>query len=179
MWPKVPWSEACVITMYYANTSTCELRGYKQPGHGRPPDPTPMPGAFSAYREPSASPATKVVQQSYTYMGRTMMPGSWFSTPSAGHCKEGQEIGRDCWWRLVGTGRTVNASCVDDRISESVVKRNQSCFARCKDPLDKASDCWIKCFFDIVVGNNGKPGITRAEAMEPFESAFLDPSVGG
>eukprot|EP00425_Heterocapsa_triquetra_P028155 CAMPEP_0195118686 /NCGR_PEP_ID=MMETSP0448-20130528/117615_1 /TAXON_ID=66468 /ORGANISM="Heterocapsa triquestra, Strain CCMP 448" /LENGTH=397 /DNA_ID=CAMNT_0040155965 /DNA_START=116 /DNA_END=1309 /DNA_ORIENTATION=- len=174
--PAVPFSESCFLTTYFRNTSICELHGFRQV---KSPKAIPMPGAYSAFRQPPASPAQKVTKQSFGYMGRTLMPGAWYSAPSGGHCKEGQVMGKDCWWRLVSTGRTVNSSCVDARMSESIVKRNQSCFDSCEDASDQSSDCWIKCFFDIIVGNNGHPGVTRPEVLEPFERAFLPMADGG
>ena len=48
--------------------------------------------------------------------------GNWYSTQAAGLCKAGRKSGpgADCWWELVETKRTINASCADTRVIEAV-----------------------------------------------------------
>eukprot|EP00928_Gymnodinium_smaydae_P028887 TRINITY_DN21909_c0_g1_i2.p2 TRINITY_DN21909_c0_g1~~TRINITY_DN21909_c0_g1_i2.p2 ORF type:complete len:146 (-),score=18.92 TRINITY_DN21909_c0_g1_i2:298-735(-) len=107
------------------------------------------------------------------------MPARWFSTTDKGRCREGQVVGRDCWWRQIETVRIVNASCVDDKFMASVVGRNRSCFGACSDPRDISSDCWIKCFFDIITGDDKHPGLSRETLVGDFAAAFAPPSEGG
>merc|ERR1712100_837767 len=120
-------------------------------------------------------PAQEMYFKGLQYVHSSMMPAYWYSTPEAGRCSEGQIVGRDCWWRVLETKRFVNNSCVEDRIIDRIVKRNQTCFDGCPDPADHASDCWVTCFYSTILGNSTVPGVTHDEITADFQSAFLDP----
>ena len=51
-----------------------------------------------------------------------VLNGTWYSTQEAGMCAEGQRPGDgSCWWRLVETTRTVNATCVNNSAPPSLL----------------------------------------------------------
>ena len=60
------------------------------------------------------------------------MNGTWFSTQRAGQCgPEGR--GKHCWWRIAETKRTVNQSCVDQRVIDAVkTARGSGCWDQCE-----------------------------------------------
>jgi len=112
-----------------------------------------------------------------------LMNGTWYSTQKGGECKEGQAIGRDCWWRVLKQQRQVNSTCVNDNMIAKVVARRPACFDACSKPHDQQSECWIGCLFETLVGNAsaGVKPTPRELIVEAFESSFTerDPEAGG
>jgi hypothetical protein len=117
-----------------------------------------------------------------------ILNGSWFSTQAAGECKQGQRVGKDCWWRLVELRRRVNETCVSKNVINAVLKHGQKsgCLKSCPDPTNRSSTCWVNCLFDSIVGSPAmsKAGIapmTKAQILAPFVASFgsSDPQQGG
>ena len=74
--------------------------------------------------------------QNWKYATNLLLGGYWWSTLTAGECKEGSghrpgDGSGNCTWRLVERRAVVNASCVDDRVLAAVEARNRTCFAAC------------------------------------------------
>ena len=94
--------------------------------------------------------------------------GTWFSTQADGECKPGQQVGVDCWWRIVRQVRNVNASCVSNRVLGAAMLHGQSCFDGCgADAHNTSSPCFIDCLFSVALAN-----MTKEEIVAPFEQAF-------
>lgn len=108
-----------------------------------------------------------------------LMDGTWFSTDAAGECKPGGTTD-DCWWRIAEVKRTVNQSCVDDRVVQAVKQaRGPGCWDACPaaQRTNVSSACWISCFFDTMLGTgySKKHGPMEAEDIaKAFAGAFLE-----
>ena len=103
--------------------------------------------------------------------------GSWYSTQAEGECKPGETVGVDCWWRVVTQVRNVNASCVSDRVLDSVKAHGEPCFAQCGAAgQNTSSPCFIECLFSTL-----EQGMSKEDIVAPFEQAFASdwPSEGG
>ena len=94
--------------------------------------------------------------------------GSWFSTREEGECKEGQQVGKDCYWKTVGTGRTVNATCVEDNIVRYVRDRHPSCWDGCGKGYKLSDECSIRCLFEA----GGNPAVSAADIVGGFNTSF-------
>ena len=116
-----------------------------------------------------------------------IMNGTWYSTQAAGECTEpGDVLGKDCWWRVIEQTRAVNATCVNDNMIAAIVaQRKGACFDDCASPTDESSDCWIRCFFETIVGNTSAtpplPATSKALIIGAFEASFAsdDAAKGG
>lgn len=86
-------------------------------------------------------------------------------------------------WKIKETGRTVNQTCVDGKIIDVVEKIRPECFAKCPQPTNSSSACYLHCFFDTMVGNDqAKPPVPAMDPqaiVAPFVAAFDDESKGG
>jgi hypothetical protein len=73
--------------------------------------------------------------------------GTWYSTQAAGECPDGAAVPGDgsCWWRVVEITRTVNATCVNNNLIDSVKHTNPSCWTGCPQPSNTSSTCWVDC----------------------------------
>jgi hypothetical protein len=108
-----------------------------------------------------------------------LMDGTWFSTDAAGECPSSGKTD-DCWWRVVETRRTVNQSCVDDRVVSAVKQaRGPGCWNAC--PLAErnnvTSACWISCFFDTMLGTGSQAQhgpMDPADIAKAFSNSFLE-----
>lgn len=102
-----------------------------------------------------------------------MMNGTWYSTQAAGQCKAGArpDGSGDCWWRLAETKRTVNQSCVDDRVIKSVQKHGAPCFGKCPGDTgtNRTQPCFIDCLFDTVLGNRTRSATDLCSELSGWE----------
>ena len=108
-----------------------------------------------------------------------LLNGSWYSTRAEGECKRPSDIvGIDCWWRIEQQHRNVNASCVSERLVDTVRLHGQRCFSRCGAAAahNSTSPCFIGCLFATLTTN-----MTKQQIVAPFETAFTsyDPREGG
>ena len=94
--------------------------------------------------------------------------GSWFSTREEGECKEGQQVGKDCYWKTVGTGRTVNATCVEDNIVRYVRDKHPSCWDGCGKGYKLSDECSIRCLFEA----GANPAVSAADIVGGFNTSF-------
>jgi hypothetical protein len=74
---------------------------------------------------------------------------SWYSTPASGECPAGQRPGQQqqqqqqqkpCHWRVVETGKVVNASCLDGLVGGAVEHSSdvsRACFAGCRETAER------------------------------------------
>lgn len=171
--------DACMSYTFFATdpaapygTGTCELHGYTR-SSDLVADATATSGWFSG-----DSLQNYIETESMTLSN--IMNGSWFSTQKAGECGPGQVLGKDCWWSLVNQTANVNATCVNDRMIDAVVAtRGGDCFEDCADPKDQNDACWIKCFFETIVGNTTSKlqPTNRSLILDAFTNAF-DPAAG-
>lgn len=179
-----PLMQKCTATTWRNSTTggpgRCQLINVAwNPTSGSVPT-EPDASAMSAFYI-KQSPDSKLVNQAVAHMQKVFQPAHWYSTQAAGKCEPGQVVGKDCWWRIAETRRNVNASCVNDAMLASISKKNATCFNSCPNPADRESDCWLRCLFTTIAGDGtaAAPGISRADAIIPFERAFADPSDGG
>eukprot|EP00658_Telonema_sp_P-2_P061336 TRINITY_DN50042_c0_g1_i1.p1 TRINITY_DN50042_c0_g1~~TRINITY_DN50042_c0_g1_i1.p1 ORF type:complete len:396 (-),score=75.78 TRINITY_DN50042_c0_g1_i1:425-1612(-) len=109
-----------------------------------------------------------------------LLDGTWYSTRAEGECK-GTAVGDGCWWRLAATHRTVNSTCVDDRVIEAVRSERPGCWGGCPQPHNRTTACWLDCLFETMLGNAsaGVPAMDRNQLVSPFLAAFLPPEQGG
>jgi len=85
-----------------------------------------------------------------------MLNGSWYSTRAEGECAPGQLPGNGggCWWREVEARRTVNASCLNDRLISVIQSNYPLCWDGCAQPNNATSDCYIECLLKSLNGYN-------------------------
>ena len=109
-----------------------------------------------------------------------IMNGTWYSTRKEGECA-GNVIDDTCWWRLAEQHRTVNASCVDDRVIGAVEAKRPECWKHCPFPQNRTTACYLDCLFQTLIGNAtiGIHPMSRKEIVAPFEKAFLPVEQGG
>lgn len=168
----------CSATTWYNGTSRCLLLSVVwDPASGHIAT-APEPGAFSTFYSPQ-SPDHMLVNAAVSHMQVAFQPAHWYSTQAVGHCRPGEVVGRDCWWRIVEEKRNVNSSCVNDKMLDSISAKNPGCFDACPQPANRESDCWLRCLFATISGNGTAPGISREDAVAPFQEAFADPKDGG
>ena len=115
-----------------------------------------------------------------------MMQGTWYSTQTQGECSKGQVPGEagGCWWRLAETRRTVNQSCVDNRVIEVVQRQRPACWSACPGDTgtNRTQPCFLECLFDTMVGNvtAGVPPMKPSTLTAAFETAVRNgPENGG
>lgn len=108
------------------------------------------------------------------------LDGTWYSTTGKGQCN-GSVVEDHCWWRLAETHRTVNSTCVDDRVATSVQKRRPQCWEGCPQPSNRTSACYLDCLFETILGNAtlGIPPLTKDQVVAPFAEAFKSDAEGG
>ena len=120
-------------------------------------------------------------------------PGYWYSPLSFGDCSLHPAPSPNCTWQVTKVDKIVNATCHANSFLGAVQKAAPKCFEdKCgAGPTHKpnASDpCWIRCFYEGVLGPDAsKPfgwkiaGIPIDDLLSywsaPFESE--DPSKGG
>ena len=108
--------------------------------------------------------------------------GTWYSTHSAGQCN-GNDNDPNCFWKVAKQGRTVNQTCVDNNVVAAVQKVRPECFAKCPQPTNQSSSCYLHCLFDTMVGNATLKvkAMPVADIVQPFVNSFLtsDPTKGG
>eukprot|EP00239_Pterosperma_sp_CCMP1384_P009325 CAMPEP_0197860926 /NCGR_PEP_ID=MMETSP1438-20131217/36626_1 /TAXON_ID=1461541 /ORGANISM="Pterosperma sp., Strain CCMP1384" /LENGTH=485 /DNA_ID=CAMNT_0043477941 /DNA_START=92 /DNA_END=1549 /DNA_ORIENTATION=+ len=106
--------------------------------------------------------------------------GTWYSTEKDGLCEKGQTIGKDCWWRIAETKRTVNATCVNNHLIDNVHQYGEPCFTACPSHqgTNISSTCFVKCLMDTLVGQPYAeppvPPMPAATIVKAFQNAFLD-----
>lgn len=120
--------------------------------------------------------------------------GSWYSTRAEGKCPVGKRPGSGCWWREVEVRRTVNASCLNERLTFGIRSHFPTCWNGCPQPNNSTSDCYIECLLKSLNGHkqsrsdsisNGTelphsiPPMTRDQIVSTFTGAFLPVSKGG
>ena len=120
--------------------------------------------------------------------------GEWYSMPPQGMCGDrrvpGDGKSPSCSWRLVPqkVGKTINASCLLDRVLPLVEDNGAACFGKCPQPLDRHSECYYKCVDPSVMGSSAAGGssvklqpISRDLMVKAWNAAFAstDASKGG
>ena len=108
----------------------------------------------------------------------------WYSTTKDGQCPEGAPLGTNgCSWRLVEEVKYANATCVDSKADEAIEAHGKTCFDKCPRPLNKATDCYLNCYRNTLMGDAAQ-NLTAVDAqavIAPWKNAFAedDPSKGG
>lgn len=127
-----------------------------------------------------------------------MMDGYWYSTNSDGYCghKGGPDAAAEdmvaaaaepCTWRISAITKVANKTCVNDKIMDHVIQKNNTCFGELPDPQNRSTDGFINCFFNALLGNktSGQAGIAptldavAAEVGQLFEDGFKSVADGG
>jgi len=108
--------------------------------------------------------------------------GTWYSTLKGGYC--GNPDAKACTWRVAGNVKRIAKNCSDESIYSTVEKADSAnCFTQCgagTGPGRNASEpCWIKCFYDTVLGPNsdshewtGEGGFEKAQLTDLWETPF-------
>ena len=133
------------------------------------------------------------------------MQGTWYSNTASGECKASANNGDDngddgddgdddegddknCWWRIAETRRTVNQTCVNDRLVAAVQKYDKRrCWQRhCPDATqaqNRSAACFLDCLFETILGNatTGRAPVPAAVIATAFADAIgkSDPAEGG
>eukprot|EP00041_Stephanoeca_diplocostata_P011510 m.190642 g.190642 ORF g.190642 m.190642 type:complete len:402 (+) comp18568_c0_seq2:161-1366(+) len=104
--------------------------------------------------------------------------GLWYSTRKEGQCtSDSQTLGVDCFWKVHGIRKRVEKTCVDASINKEVEMVGADCFGQCDQPHNTSSLCWIRCFFDTVLGPNSgnTTNATGGMPLADLENAWLKP----
>jgi hypothetical protein len=119
--------------------------------------------------------------------------GEWYSLPAQGKCPPGRTPGDggspSCSWRLAPqkVGKTINASCLLDRVLPLVEKNGAACFNQCPMPLNRTTECYYRCVDPSVMGGSAANGtvaiepVSRVLMVDAWNKAFAstDPAKGG
>ena len=109
------------------------------------------------------------------------MNGTWYSTKKEGLCADDDT--EECWWKLAETKRTVNQSCVDDRVVTAVKVRRPECWEACTGTTGSniTQPCFLSCLFDTILGNAtlGVKPMTATGVAAAFVKAFEPAAEGG
>jgi hypothetical protein len=124
--------------------------------------------------------ATWIGFQPNTRLLTHKLGGSWFSTPSAGLCAPAARPGdgSGCSWRPLQMKKALNYSCLQSNVATAVRAHAPACFARCPDGAESnpssASDCWLFCFFNALLGNTtlGMAPIAREAMLRAWHRSF-------
>ena len=100
--------------------------------------------------------------------------GTWYSLTSQG---------QGTYWRNAHIVKTISESCQRRKLRQFVESRGAMCFSRCGDlnALDTTSACYIRCYYDTLLGNGANAtlhpsgGIAREEIAQVWASAFDAP----
>lgn len=111
----------------------------------------------------SATPSKGHSTNSYHAAG-----GEWYSHPEAGECGPGHHVGdrSGCAWRVVARNKAINATCMYHRLDANVEGHDSSCFARCAQPHNVTSTCYLKCYSDAVAT------MSPDELAKPWDDGF-------
>lgn len=116
------------------------------------------------------------LEQRFGSHGASMHPagGQWFSHPTAGQCTGDQRPGdgSGCTWRIVGSTKSIAASCLYGHLDANVEARDPGCFTKCPLPKNITSDCYLECYSQAV----GK--MTKDELTAPWDVAFTKTDIG-
>ena len=82
--------------------------------------------------------------------------GQWFSL-------EAKDEGT--YWRNATILKTGNAECQRVALQEQVEKNGAECFAKCSGSTNTTDPCWIRCYFDTVLGQNSNTSKTPSGGM--------------
>jgi hypothetical protein len=79
--------------------------------------------------------------------------------------------------------RYANASCVDANADAAVEAHGKACFDACPHPLDRATDCYLDCYRNTLMGD-ASYNMTRVPTeaiVAPWVNAFKEdvPAKGG
>lgn len=132
------------------------------------------------------APGTSCVSGKYGYHwgGSVGVPigGHWWSTPTAGQCKPGMQLGHQgCTWRNRAPARYYESHCVDSRVDKAVETHGKTCFDRCLQPHNQTSLCYSECYSNTLEGDpihNIKP-MSPEQVTQPWKDAFLPEAKGG
>eukprot|EP01065_Artemidia_motanka_P043694 TRINITY_DN6096_c1_g1_i1.p1 TRINITY_DN6096_c1_g1~~TRINITY_DN6096_c1_g1_i1.p1 ORF type:complete len:418 (+),score=120.14 TRINITY_DN6096_c1_g1_i1:55-1254(+) len=167
-------TERCTGTTYHVDTGRCDLMRYHFGPNFTVPF-FPVKGVRSTFLQ--AMPP--LITNASLHLAKLLQPALWYSTPAAGECADGQQVGDGCYWRIAETVRTVNSSCVNDNMVRVVMRHDPQCFEGCPQPHNRTSECWINCFFGAILGNSTVGGVTRQEIVDEFQGSFANVAEGG
>jgi hypothetical protein len=109
--------------------------------------------------------------------------GFWYSTLAEGQCNKTSATG-SCGWKVLST-KTVNNTCLKDKLMTRVESSSPSCFKGCGS-RNTTSTCWIGCFFDALLGPEAAHsttvklgGLPISEVEKTWADAFLPEANGG
>ena len=108
-----------------------------------------------------------------------MMNGTWYSTTDDGYCNG--TITDDCWWNVDEAIRTVNQTCVDGNVVNSVYNHNSTCFQSCPQPHNISTNCVVDCLYTNIFGEDGGIPMKPSSLTDAFLKSFTetDPAKGG
>ena len=94
----------------------------------------------------------------------------------------------DCFWKFHGVQRTINATCLQNKLQANVVAQNKPCWEKLSDGGKNVSTvAWAECFLSTLsgksIGTHGVPApsgpMARETIVAPFNTAFEPAANGG
>jgi hypothetical protein len=114
--------------------------------------------------------------------------GLWFSTLAEGQCKPNGFTDSTCSWRVAEVSKKISKNCSDASVDGAVMKTGAACFQGCPQPTNQSSVCWIRCFYQTVLGpgagnstTTSSDGMSLALLEDAWNRPFLsdDETKGG
>lgn len=115
-------------------------------------------------------------------------PGWWYSPQSLGYCPDHPGSATNCTWNVVSVEKIVDKKCHDQSLWGSVRKVDPAgCFDNCGSIINTTDPCFIRCFFETVLGPDaGQPhgavaGMPLDDLIAAWDRPFAsdDASQGG
>ena len=120
-----------------------------------------------------------------------LLGGHWYSTVESGLC--GGKTATACTWRVAEVVKKVSRTCHNQGVFAAVQVHGRACFDTCPQPRNSSSECWIRCYYNTMLGPNsgtgfGEPNSSYLAGHMPIatlEDAWLaafrsdDPEQGG
>ena len=149
---------------------------------------------WSRAADPSLSPAARGFEREMLFwdynlarrLDGTVVPSSGTHGAAAHYISlthEGMDHGA---WRNAHVLKTVSASCHQANVHRRVMARGAACFEECgADADDVSSACWIRCFYDTLLGRGSNESTAPVGGMDGvaiqalWTSSFDDEAAGG
>ena len=103
--------------------------------------------------------------------------GNWYVTPEGGQCTANQILGSgDCFWKFQGVQRTINATCLNNRLRDNVLAANPACWKVLPQPSNRSADGWSECLLATITGKAIGSAPAPAKVPPPLCCSVSHPS---
>jgi hypothetical protein len=108
--------------------------------------------------------------------------GMWYSTVGKAQCGLPSSPS-NCSWRIAEVVKRVSRNCSDGvqeaavRAADSKAKTGGGCFTRCPQATNTSSPCWIKCYFDTLLGAGAGKTTRYSSPSSSFVSTLMKSDV--